>query len=298
MGKASLSDFLAQVDVIYNLHPAYETGHDGSDGYCDCIGLIKGALRRCGVSPTGLSGTNYAARHTIVGLTKFSSTSQLSVGDVVLKVRDMDDPSMPLPDKYRPGGTDYTGDLTNYTHIGVVDSVNPLRIKHMTSPTTQTDTKIGKWCYKGTLPHIKYDGGDEPVPTPDPEPEYPEIAVVYAENGKPVNMRQGKDIKSKLVCKVPCGDTVDVMQKGSEWSKVQYMEGSQLRKGYMMSSFLIFEGEPMPNSDDPDHPYDPVDGDDGGSDTVTLTLSRSKAEAILEALEDCAQVIASVIGRG
>ena len=291
--KASLHDFLEQVDVIYNLHPSYKTGHDGSDGLCDCIGLIKGALRRCDVSPTGLSGTNYAARHTIVGLTKFSSVSQLSVGDVVLKVRDMDDPSMPLPDKYRPGGTDYTGDLTNYTHIGVVDSVTPLRIKHMTSPTTQTDTKIGKWCYKGTLPHINYSGGDEPVPTP--EPEYPTTAVVYAENGKPVNMRQGKGTSYKLVCKVPCGDTVDVVQKGSEWSKVQYMEESRwLRTGYMMSSFLIFDGEAVPDVPGSDIPSDPVDGDDGGSDTVTLVISRKDAEALLSMLG----MLAGVIGRG
>ena len=299
MGKASLSDFLAQVDVIYNLHPAYETGHDGSDGYCDCIGLIKGALRRCDVSPTGLSGTNYAARHTIVGLTKFSSISQLSVGDVVLKVRDMDDPSMPLPDKYRPGGTDYTGDLTNYTHIGVVDSVNPLRIKHMTSPTTQTDTKIGKWCYKGTLPHLNYadDGGDdEPMPTPEPTPVIPKTATVYAENGKPVNMRRGMGTSYKLVCAVPCGDTVTVLNEGSEWSKVQYREDGILRTGYMMNKFLIFGDDPVP--EDPDSQHGPVDGDDGGSETVTLTISRKEAEAMLSAIELIEGIIASVIGKG
>ena len=283
MTKASLHDFLEQIDVIYNLHPSYEVGHDGSDGFCDCIGLIKGALRRCDVSPTGLSGTNYAARHTIVGLTKFASESQLSIGDVVLKVRDMDDETMPLPDKYRPGGTDYTGDLTNYTHIGVEAGVRPLRIKHMTSPTTITDTRIGKWCYKGTLPHIKYNGGDEPVPTP--EPEYPTIAKVYADNGKPVHMRQGKGTNFKIVCDVPCGETVDVLQDGPDWSKVQFMEGSRLRTGYMMSEFLILENGT---------PDNPVDGNDGGSETVTLTISRSEAEALMGVLEK----LASVIGRG
>ena len=296
MAKASLQDFLKQIDVIYNLHPSYKLGHDGSDGLCDCIGLIKGALRRCGISPTGLSGTNYAARHTIVGLTKFASESQLSRGDIVLKVRDADDSSMPLPDKYRPGGTDYTGDLTNYTHIGVVAGVKPLRIKHMTSPTTQTDTRIGRWCYKGTLPHIDYkNGGGESVPIP--EPEYPTIATVYAENGKPVHMRQGKGTNFKLVCDVPCGETVDVLQEGSDWSKVQYMEGSRLRTGYMMSNFLIFEGTPILDPK-PVNPNDPIGGDEGGSETVTLTLSRNQAEAILEALEFCVDLIAGVIGRG
>lgn len=266
MAKVSLHDFLEQVDVIYNLHPSYKTGHDGSDGMCDCIGLIKGALRRCNVSPTGLSGTNYAARHTILGLTKFASASQLSVGDVVLKVRDMDDSSMPLPDKYRPGGTDYTGDLTNYTHIGVVSSVNPLEIKHMTSPTTQTDTKVGKWCYKGTLPHISYSGGDESVT--NPETEYPKAATVYAENGKPVHMRQGKGTNYKIVCDVPCGDVVDVLKEDSEWSKVQYMEGTRLRTGYMMNQFLVGD-------------YSVPGGNDETAETITLTISKKDAETLI-----------------
>ena len=57
--------FIQEVETIYDLQPSYERGHDGSDGKCDCIGLIKGALRRGGETPTGLKGSNYAARYTL-----------------------------------------------------------------------------------------------------------------------------------------------------------------------------------------------------------------------------------------
>ena len=70
-------------------------------------------------------------------------------------------------------------------------------------------------------------------------------------------------------------------------------ESRWLRTGYMMSSFLIFDGEAVPDPGS-DIPSDPVDGDDGGSDTVTLVISRKDAEALLSMLD----MLAGVIGRG
>lgn len=40
--------FLRGVDAIAGGKPTYRLGHDGSDGTCDCIGLIIGAIRRAG----------------------------------------------------------------------------------------------------------------------------------------------------------------------------------------------------------------------------------------------------------
>ncbi|MBR3237016.1 MAG: hypothetical protein IKF99_01110, partial [Oscillospiraceae bacterium] len=113
--------FIEGIESIYREKPEYKTGHDGSDGFCDCIGMPRGALKREGVTGIkNMNGTNTAARKTIVGLAKIESTSQLCLGDVVLKVRDTDDPDMPLPDKFRKGGSDYdpTWGETNFTHIG------------------------------------------------------------------------------------------------------------------------------------------------------------------------------------
>ena len=280
MKQAPLDLFLLQLSVIYDLKPAYKLGHDGSDGYCDCIGLIRGALKRCGLNPSGLSGTNYAARHTIKNLRKFTSAAALKVGDVVLKVRDKDDATYPLPDKYRPGGTDYTGDLTNYTHIGVVVRVNPLRIIHMTSPEPQTDTKVGRWCYKGELPYLDYSnnssGGDNPMTE--------KTATVISSNGKSVHIRQGKSTSTKIVCDVPCGALVDVLSEGPDWTQVQFMEGTRLRSGWIMSEFLSFNGG--------------ATGPDAGTDSVVITLSLADATAFLPVLDRLRDSIGQQVGRG
>ena len=69
-------------------------------------------------------------------------------------------------------------------------------------------------------------------------------ATVYSENGKPVKMREKPSTNCKLYDPVPCGATVEVLQKdcstdsnGEKWSQISY--GS--REGwYMMSKFLVY----------------------------------------------------------
>ena len=56
--KELVQKFLAMIDVIKRLNPAYKQPGDGSNGVCDCIGLIIGALRRMGLKWTGIHGSN------------------------------------------------------------------------------------------------------------------------------------------------------------------------------------------------------------------------------------------------
>lgn len=44
----TMDAWLSKVDEIAAEGPSYKLGHDGSDGSCDCIGLIIGAIRRAG----------------------------------------------------------------------------------------------------------------------------------------------------------------------------------------------------------------------------------------------------------
>ena len=39
-----LEAFIAQVEAIAQASPVYRLGGDGSDGTCDCIGLVIGCL--------------------------------------------------------------------------------------------------------------------------------------------------------------------------------------------------------------------------------------------------------------
>lgn len=63
MAEISLNTFLLKADEIAEEKPSYQLGHDGSDGKCDCIGYIIGAIRRSGGSWKGTHGSNYSARN-------------------------------------------------------------------------------------------------------------------------------------------------------------------------------------------------------------------------------------------
>ena len=230
MKKISAAKYVEGVNSIYVEQPTYRTGGDGSDGTCDCIGMGRGALKREGVTDVkGMGGTNYAARHTILDLQKIKKADQLHAGDVVLKVRDKDDASMPLPDQYRKGGSDYsqTWGETNFTHYGTVTQVNPLRITHMTSPTAKIDESLGKWTYFGRLPWVDYDSQAE-------NENMTEWATVVAEKGSTVKMRAKPSTLCRLYWEVPVGAQVVLTEKGDTWSGIIYAGQS----GYMMTKFL------------------------------------------------------------
>ena len=241
--------YIEGVYSIYEEQPAYRTGGDGSDGTCDCIGMPRGALEREGVKDVkNMSGTNQAARKTIEDLKPIKSVSELQLGDVVLKTRDKDDPTMPLPDRYRKGKADYDPKWgeTNFTHIGTVTRVHPLEITHMTSPTAKKDNSLGNWKYSGKLPWVRRGQEPEPVPGPDPLPEN-EWATVRADSGSTVKMRAKPTTTCKLYWDVPVGSSVIVMERDAAtdiqnrtWSRIIWAG----QEGYMMKQFLRFSDEP------------------------------------------------------
>ena len=117
-------------------------------------------------------------------------------------------------DSYKPGGSNYNGDLRDYSHIGTVTKNYPLEITHMTSPKAKKDTKLGNWKWYGQLPQVKT-GGVEPVA---------QYATVTAPSGSTVNMRAQPSTKAAL-------------DNGGAWCKVRWSGNS----GYMMTEFLLFE---------------------------------------------------------
>lgn len=231
----TIDKYLAGCQEVLDAKPTYANGKSNLKE-CDCIGMDKYAFRKAGVS-FSTSGTNFTARNQVKNLRKIAGTGDLHIGDVVFKVRNPGDAGYDLPVKYREGGKEYNGDLTDYYHIGTVKSVYPLQIIHMTIPTAKTDTKIGKWAYVAQWGSI-YIKAEDPTPEPEPEPTpepAQESALVWSENGKPVNLRKRPSLAAALVDRVPCGDSVTVMEDGAEWCHVQWNR----KEGYMMTRFLI-----------------------------------------------------------
>ena len=224
----SVDTFCAGVEAIHSEQDSYENGCDGDNGKCECIGMIKGSIKRGGGNPSGLQGTNYAARYSIKELKRIKK-ADLFKGCVVLKSHQPGESGYNLPDNYKPGGKYYNGDLTDFSHIGTVTSVDPLVITHMTSPTSKQDTKIGNWKWYGKSPHVDYEGSEQPMTH----------ATVVAASGSTVNLRKYENTGSALIDRVPINSTVEVLEEKGEWCKVRWRG----KTGYMMRQFLAFEGE-------------------------------------------------------
>lgn len=240
--------FVERCMDIVEAKPKYQLGCETKTA-CDCIGMVKYGLHHNGVS-FSTSGTNWTFRNQVDNKRRINSAADLRFGDVVFKAREPGDSGYALPGKYKPGGSGYNGDLTDYCHIGVVKSVSPLRIIHMTGPTAKTDTSIGKWKWAASLKSSYISDGAEPAPEPKPAPDpgpspeptpepapIPggEKATVHAESGSWVKMRREPSTRCRLWDEVPIGATVYIVEFGYDWCKIDYGR----RKGwYMMTKFL------------------------------------------------------------
>ena len=223
--------------------PYVSPGTNDQNGI-DCSGLWVKCFRDQGGKIYHGSNTIFREYCTETG--KLTSEKQLQVGMAVFKRKDWTE-----ADKSNKW---YGKEPGNLSHIGMVTSVNPLVITHATSPVCKQDFKIGNWAYWGKVKDVDYGGSPSPEPGPDPEPTpTTKTMYVYAENGKPVNMRTKPSQQAALVERVPVGASV-TWQKGNGegWAYVKY-HGFV---GWMMDCFLTDNPEPAP-SPDPEPSPDP-----------------------------------------
>lgn len=225
-----LEAFIAQVEAIAQASPVYRLGGDGSDGTCDCIGLVIGAIRQAGGAWMGTHGSNYAARYEMRELLPVTDAGELCLGDVVYKARTPGQAGYALPERYKNDP-----DQRDYYHVGVVTATSPLEITHCTGPGIVRDTKLGKWTYRGRLEKVDYDG-TEVVETMAQE------AKVTAASGSTVKMRSKPSTSDGLYWEVPVGAEVQVAEITGGWAKVRYGD----RTGYMMVAFLDMGGQEAP----------------------------------------------------
>ena len=248
--KANVQNFIARVEEIAAEEPGYELGHSGDDHLCDCIGLVIGALRRCGVRWSGIHGTNYAARSEMETLAPVTKSADLIPGELVFKARGQGNPRYDLPERYRKGGSAYTGDLLDYYHVGVVVSNNPLRIRHMTTPKPKMDTSIGKWTYHGWCKKVSANGGATM--------ETYQAKVI----GGNLNFRKGPSTDAERIAQIPDGSTVTVGEVLGDWAWISFNG----RSGYVLAKFLAKIEQ--------------------SADGETITVSRKQLEAIYDQLGD------------
>ena len=255
----TMESFLRGVDAIAEEKPTYRLGHDGSDGTCDCIGLIIGAIRRAGGEWKGTHGSNWAARNAMDTLHAVTDPGDLQVGQAVFKAAEPGQSGYNLPDRYKGDA-----DKHDYYHVGVVRSVSPLEIVHCTGPGIVRDRKMGKWNYAGWLRMVSH-GTDEGEATGM------QTAVVIAESGSTVNLR--KTPHGALEDRVSVGSTAQVLDTMDGWARIT-VNG---KTGWMDLKFLRMQ-------DSGEHDASGGADGTGADDTITVTLPRSAAEALLSAL--------------
>lgn len=235
--------FIRKCDEIVAAKPKYVKGASSKEK-CDCIGMVKYGMLECGVNDFSTLGTNYTFRMQVDNIRKITGTGVLKAGDVVFKAKNPGDDGYDLKSRYKPGGKYYNGDLTDYCHIGVVKSVSPLRIIHMTSPTAKTDSSIGKWAWAASLKARYISDSAEPTPAPAPTtpPADPETgtamltATVIAAKGSTVNLRAKPSRNAAVLERVPIGTVLTVSSYKKDWCYVRHGK----RMGYMMTEFLSF----------------------------------------------------------
>lgn len=256
MAKVDLQEFLFAADAIAAKRPDYQLGHDGSDGKCDCIGLIIGSIRRAGGSWDGIHGSNYAARNEMECLLPVADADDLNVGEVVYKAAMPGQTNYNLPSRYKNDP-----DQRDYYHIGIVRSTDPLQIVHCTGPGIVTDTKLGKWTHRGWLTKVSREGEKNPMTDL-------KTAVITADSGSTVNLRSKPD--GALVDRIPVGATVSVVAKQDGWVRVSYAGKS----GWMMERYVQADGDAATPAapDEAEH--------------VSIALPRSMAEQLRDALSD------------
>jgi hypothetical protein len=108
----------------------------------DCSGMLVRAYQLQGASI--YHGSNRIIRAHCGLVRQITGEADLAHGMVVFKRRE----DGQEPAEYKPGGKYYDPALVgNFYHIGLVASVNPLRIVHATTPVAKVDTVLGNWTW-------------------------------------------------------------------------------------------------------------------------------------------------------
>lgn len=109
-----------------------------------------------------------------------------------------------------------------------------------------------KFTYGKTIDWILDHGGQTPDPGGGGEEEKTMQGTVWAENGKPVNLRRKPSTSAALVDQITVGAEVTVLEYGDEWCKIETCG----KTGYMMTKFIKLDEDQGGGGDD-DPPFDP-----------------------------------------
>lgn len=266
----------------------------------DCQAFVEWCLRQCGENKN-LAGSNAWYRevynHGRV-LTPEECVKELGCvpKGAFLFILEHDGGE---PEKYKPDG------LGNASHIGICTIPRGEGAIHSSASRGcvaeskfKQKTINGGWNRVGLYNKVSYDygGGDktpvpdvdpdqdsDPTPSPEPTPAH-RPAIVWSENGDPVNTRKGpgKNYALSKAGKLAVGTHVEIIDTSGEWSKISVVDKHNAEwYCWIMTRFLRF------GDDIPQEPvYDDTDQDSGLVTVHIAHLTEEEADNIMMNYED------------
>lgn len=270
-----VSDLIGLFQTMYKEHWAYKWGVV-EKGTVDCSGAFVYAYKAL-ANKSIPHGSNALARRWIVG--GMLPLSMAKPGMAAFKAYYPGDEYYDLPERYKPGGSAYNNDLTDYHHIGLVDEdtryVLNARGEKYGFCRNELSTKNG-WAFVAFLKSVDYPDGEVI------ESMKAKVVLAAGESGSTVNLREGKSKSYRIIKQVPTGTVVNVIADEGAWSKI--IAGGE--SGYMMSNHLEYiEG-------------DAISDVGSGEAAEKIDAALTAAEKALEELRKQLEIIGSVNGRG
>lgn len=224
------TDLLGLFEQMLREHWPYELGA-ARTGCVDCSGAFSYAFGQLGGSIP--HGSNAIARMYVVELLPISEAKPCMAA---FKAHPPGDPKWALPARYKGDK-----DQNDYYHVGLVG----LDGKVLNAQSTQTgfvSSKISGWDFCARLKGVDYNGMTE-------EDMDGEISGrVVAENGGNVRMREQPSTSAKVVSMLKPGTMIDILEDLGPWMRIKC--GSL--RGYMMSNYVEYAGQPDETRADPD----------------------------------------------
>lgn len=246
MGKIPYLGLIDLFQRMYEEHWEYVWGA-AKTGMVDCSGAFVWAYGQYGEKIA--HGSNAIARQYVTGM---CDRTYAEPGMAAFKRKSPGDAGYDLPEKYREGGADYTGDLNDYYHIGLVDESGKYVLNAQSTAAGFTRTPIEKWGAVARLKAVEYGNGIQ-TDKHSTENESPSEgksegsvkvvipvtnAKVVTGNGLGVNFRQKPSVAALAYGKIPEGAYVNVLESLGDWCKVEYNG----KTGYVMTEFLQIQG--------------------------------------------------------
>lgn len=232
MEKIPSNDLVAIFRKMKDEHWQYVSGA-AEKGRVDCSGAFVYAFKQFNKSI--YHGSNRIARFEVTNLLPISNAT-LMPGAVIFKKRSPQDNGYALPDEYCYGGKNFTGDLDDYYHIGLLDSDLSHVLNAQSTATGFISSPISQnWSYAGYLKQVEY---SQELEEPH-EPDLATPAIAHSNNGRPIRMRNKPSKDSSDWEWVPNNSNIIVVDYGSDWSKIEWNG----RTGYMMSEFIQLSTE-------------------------------------------------------